>query len=46
MDFPQQFICATEEYNTYTHFVPAPYFRKKLPEFFKRTGRRKEGGDA
>ena len=26
--------------------ISAPYFRKKLPEFFKRTGRRKEGGDA
>ena len=26
--------------------ISAPYFRKKLPEFFKLTGRRKEGGDA
>ena len=28
MDFPRQFICATEEYTTYHNFVPAPYFRK------------------
>ena len=28
MDYPKQFICAAKEYNTYTHFVPAPYFRK------------------
>ncbi len=28
MDFPRQFICATEDYTTYHHFVPAPYFRK------------------
>lgn len=28
MDFPKQFICATEEYAAYDRFVPAPYFRK------------------
>ena len=28
MDFPRQFICATNAYSTYHHFVPAPYFRK------------------
>ena len=27
MDFPKQFICAAEEYNSYRNFVPAPYFR-------------------
>ena len=28
MNFPKQFICATEEYSSYHDFVPAPYFRK------------------
>ncbi len=28
MDFPRQFICASEAYSSYRHFVPAPYFRK------------------
>ncbi len=28
MDFPKQFICASNEMNSYRHFVPAPYFRK------------------
>lgn len=28
MDYPKQFICATKDYTTYRHFVPAPYFRK------------------
>ena len=28
MDFPRQFICASEEYSEYDRFVPAPYFRK------------------
>lgn len=30
MEFPQQFIRATEEYTTLTHFVPAPYLRRSL----------------
>ena len=28
MDFPKQFICATENYSTYETFVPSPYFRR------------------
>ena len=28
MEFPRQFICASKEYTTYHHFIPAPYFRK------------------
>ena len=28
MEYPRQFIRATEDYSTYEHFVPAPYFRK------------------
>ncbi|MBO4392124.1 MAG: family 78 glycoside hydrolase catalytic domain [Clostridia bacterium] len=28
MNFPKQFICASEEYSTYHNFVPSPYFRK------------------
>ena len=28
MEYPLQFICASEEYSTYRRFVPAPYFRK------------------
>ncbi|MBR5619084.1 MAG: alpha-L-rhamnosidase N-terminal domain-containing protein [Clostridia bacterium] len=28
MDFSRQFICASEAYSSYRHFVPAPYFRK------------------
>lgn len=30
MNFPNQFICATEEYSTYHNFVPSPYFRKEF----------------
>ncbi|MCH5197778.1 MAG: family 78 glycoside hydrolase catalytic domain [Oscillospiraceae bacterium] len=28
MEFPKQFICASEEFSSYQKFVPAPYFRK------------------
>ncbi len=28
MDFPEQYICAGYEMNSYRKFVPAPYFRK------------------
>ena len=30
MDFPQQFISASQEYADYGHPVPAPYIRKKF----------------
>ena len=30
MDYPGQFICASQAYATYRRFVPAPYFRRSF----------------
>ena len=30
MNFPEQYIRATEEYTTFEHFVPAPYLRRSF----------------